>query len=1101
MGKGGNEMLKRRWLSFVIMITVVFTAFAGITVLAEQTENQNVFVINEAYFNGDGKLYVSYTSNGEVNSAVLFAATYDGSSEQTMTSCAKFDIGNKGEEVFNYFKPESGNTKLFIWDGTENIVPLSNIKTVDGSEPVGEITIDFTKLNEVPVYSKDNGQGFVDKSHTIMPESYMRQVGSTDNIKISSENGAAVTETTGSYLHYGSDKDYNYGGLIYRIDTGKPGAYHIEVEVTGTSADTWIAPTGMQASRLTSTSNWDNCGQVPRTVSAQWNENTWSYDFGTGEDFIEIDVEPSKLASESSPKTVGIKKITVTPLENNSAVDKPTIHILGDSTQKAYSFNETISSWGQTLKNYFDLSKVNVVNYSMGGRAMKSNYDEGRFDEILIRGKVGDFVFIHSAHNDETVSTNRYERGSSVKAGDLAANNENYNKWLDMYMTAIKERGMTPVLVTAMPRTGSGRYSESSEKPNGFNPDSPGNMRKKAASDSEIGLVELYSGAKAYIDSLDANEIFYIYNTYEAGETPAINAANGTSGDGTHYREAIAKQWCRIMLQSIYDQANSTNDTYKDKEIMQRLVSYMPENVQEAAKSGNWSSVFPEMASDVSAVGIIPGAVKQNKNNYYYRPNIEKALEVGLLHKDSNNNFKPTQTITVGEFARGAEKAFGLEENSLTNYNKTYAELQTRNAEMSELTVYDSSDNSAELAEGEVTINVTQPTAGGTVTVYNESEFHTATTDITSKVTANSVLGDNEYYTFKAPSEIVKKVDNNGKFALNENITTSAIEIRNNGTKQPEYVAKKDGVLTLYLMFVDHKIITCENKTDGTNSTKYINNTTVAGTTKDNKYNAVTFDVEAGKTYQIYTNGGTGRLFGIQYESNDYPQSTTSLVAKANDKIKVVALPNEYYINKSIIVDGKVIGTSKEVTFTATKDSNVTAEFTAEPPLVEDTIVASDAALTREVMGAILYDAYQKADKSIIDMYISQNGSVPSPDDPNYDPNIKYEGTPYIPLTGWGVLDDKAAINTDLYQKLKKAYNLGLIRTESGIARGSISNGTIIEPKAEVTRAKAAKSLVFCFMLTQPMGNESQLLPNGNQAALTQEIQAVNTNAPTVPIK
>ena len=87
----------------------------------------------------------------------------------------------------------------------------------------------------------------------------MRQVGATDNIKISSDNGATVTETTGSYLHYGGDKDYNYGGLIYRIDTGKPGAYHIEVEVTGTSADTWVAPTGMQASRLTSTSNWDNC--------------------------------------------------------------------------------------------------------------------------------------------------------------------------------------------------------------------------------------------------------------------------------------------------------------------------------------------------------------------------------------------------------------------------------------------------------------------------------------------------------------------------------------------------------------------------------------------------------------------------------------------------------------------------------------------------------------------------------------------------------------------------------------------------------------------------------------------------------------------------
>ena len=106
----------------------------------------------------------------------------------------------------------------------------------------------------------------------------------------------------------------------------------------------------------------------------------------------------------------------MTPLENNATGDKPTIHILGDSTQKGLQFQRNYKFVGDKhLKNYFDLNKVNVVNYSMGGRAMKSNYDEGRFDEILIRGKVGDFVFIHSAHNDETVSTDRYERGSSVK--------------------------------------------------------------------------------------------------------------------------------------------------------------------------------------------------------------------------------------------------------------------------------------------------------------------------------------------------------------------------------------------------------------------------------------------------------------------------------------------------------------------------------------------------------------------------------------------------------------------------------------------------------------------------------------------------------------
>ena len=226
----------------------------------------------------------------------------------------------------------------------------------------------------------------------------------------------------------------------------------------------------MDASRLTGTSNWDNAGEVSRTATAVWSDNVWSYDFGTGQDFIEIEIEPKSLASASSPQTVGVKKITVTPIEVKAAGDKPTIHILGDSTQKTYTFNETISAWGQTLVNYFDPEKVNVINYSMGGRAMKSNYNEGRFDEILVTGREGDFVFIHSAHNDETISTNRFSRGSGTVTDNLAVNNEMYNKWLDMYVEAIKARGMTPVLVTAMPRTGSGKYSESSTEPNGFNP-------------------------------------------------------------------------------------------------------------------------------------------------------------------------------------------------------------------------------------------------------------------------------------------------------------------------------------------------------------------------------------------------------------------------------------------------------------------------------------------------------------------------------------------------------------------------------------------------------------------------------------------------------
>ena len=771
------------------------------------------------------------------------------------------------------------------------------------------------------------------------------------------------------------------------------------------------------------------------------------------------------------------------------------------------------------LGEYFDPAKVTVINYSMGGRAMKSNYNEGRTMEPLITGKAGDFVFIHSAHNDETLSSNRFSRGSGIKNGTLTTNNASYQRWLDMYVKMIKARGMTPVLVTAMPRTGSGQYKEDKNtKPNGFNPDSPGLMREKAKSDAGVGLVDLYAGAKTYIDSLEDNEVLYIYHTYEAGETPANNNANGSEGmkhDGTHYREAAAKQWCRIMLQSIYDQSVATTDTYTDKAMMAELVNYMKAPVKEAAADSNhdWSNVFPEMASDVSAVGVVPGATKQKETNYYYRNNIEKALQIGALHKDKDNNFKPTQTITVGEFARGVEKVFGLSENSLSDYSKTYAELTASGAKQIGTASFEATsdiasvDESVEVADatGDLTVTVSQPAEGGTVTAYNETQRMVKTADVPSGLKEEQVISDNEYFKFIAPPNLVNKSDSNGKFS-NKEISTNYVEFRKSGSDQPPlktvtYEAKKTGALVIYASAAKNKSIVLENTKDGTQQTRHIDENDTVSTT--NACATLTYDVQEGETYLLYTSGGTGKLFGISYEG-EYPQSTTSLKANSGDKIRVTASAEDGYTLNSILVDGDAKATAREYTFTITANTTVSAKFDKEPELVEHTMIASDAALTREAMGAILYDAYTKANaangKWITNakIYMSQKGGALSPDDPNYDPNITYNGGTYLPLTGWGALTDTDSINTALFAKVKQAYNLGLIRTEEGIVRGNMKNGTKIQPTTEVTRAKAAKALVFCYILGQLPTDENHLIYMENQADKTvADIAAPNSAAPT----
>ncbi|MCC8098062.1 MAG: hypothetical protein LIO44_05835, partial [Eubacterium sp.] len=83
----------------------------------------------------------------------------------------------------------------------------------------------------------------------------------------------------------------------------------------------------------------------------------------------------------------------------------------------------------------------------------------------------------------------------------------------------------------------------------------------------------------------------------------------------------------------------------------------------------------------------------------------------------------------------------------------------------------------------------------------------------------------------------------------------------------------------------------------------------------------------------------------------------------------------------------------------------------------------------------------------------------------------------YYPLVGWGNLTDKEDISLEYAEDVYDVYNLGLMRSETGIERGKMVNGTLFEPKAEVTRAKAAKELWFLWVLGQTnVLEENQIL-------------------------
>src|SRR5262245_38160266 len=165
----------------------------------------------------------------------------------------------------------------------------------------------------------------------------------------------------------------------------------------------------------------------------------------------------------------------------------PTIFIAGDSTA-ARGRGEKQQGWAVPFADYFDASKVNVVNRARGGRSSRTFVTEGLWDQLLADLKAGDTVLIQFGHNDgspvaEDPSTPRQQwrfRGSVPGLGEETREIDNLltNKhevihtfgWYMRKMIAdVKAKGASPIVLSLTLRNiwrdgkierGSGRYGQ-----------------------------------------------------------------------------------------------------------------------------------------------------------------------------------------------------------------------------------------------------------------------------------------------------------------------------------------------------------------------------------------------------------------------------------------------------------------------------------------------------------------------------------------------------------------------------------------------------------------------------------------------------------------
>lgn len=645
---------------------------------------------------------------------------------------------------------------------------------------------------KAPIYSNEAGYGFVYNtcaipSRTVDPE----KIRQNDNAFVITEidkSKFALTDDNGKTIDLDKSTTHNFGGMVFRVKAPK-GAYKIDVETTSGKNDTIISVSGMQASKIDNSGFWDAAKLVPINNYAKWNGNTWSYNFVSGLEYIDVEIEPAKPDT-----TVGIKSIKLTPIpvRERKSSEKMTVFTLGDSTVKSYTFDESpMCGWGQVFDDLFD-DRIDVINYSMGGRSIKQMYTEGRLNDILLTGKSGDYVFIQSGHNDERSGTAKGTADGDTARFGRGATEEMYQTFItDIYIPAIRSRGMIPVLVTPMSRINASLTVGQSYSDSFSNRKFP-EVMKRAGLIVGVPVIDLNQRSIEYYNFLGTEGTKAVFLSLEAGETPGkTNSGSYANGhpdnkiDGTHFKEALAKQFARMIAEEMY---------YKKKEGVkdfERITGYFKDDVINALETDDWSAVYPEVCNDIVS-----------DENSYYRNQIEKLVKLGVMHQDDEGNFNPKDLITVNEYI---------------------------------------------------------------------------------------------------------------------------------------------GILCSL------------------------------------------WDIEP-------------------------------------------SLIKGYY----------------------------------------------DDVLTREVMASILYDAYTIKFGDEKPAYMTDyNGTTITPDSPNYDPNLVGEEAQYYPLAGFDSLSDIESISDEYIEKVKKAYNLGLIRTENGIQRGKMINGDSFDPKETVSREKAAKSLYFMWVLSNPVNGEN----------------------------
>ncbi len=219
----------------------------------------------------------------------------------------------------------------------------------------------------------------------------------------------------------------------------------------------------------------------------------------------------------------------------------PSVVLIGDSTVRNGRGDGEGGQWGwgDSIGNFFDPTKVNIVNRAIGGLSSRTFLTQGHWERALNLIKPGDYVIMQFGHNDSgALNDNSRARGTIKGVGEESEEIDNiltkqhevvhsYGWYLRKFIREAKAAGATSIVCSPIPRKtwANGKIARSTE--------SYGGWARQVAEQEHVGFVDLNEFIARYYDALGEAKVEPMYadkNTHTSKAGADLNAEIVTGG-------------------------------------------------------------------------------------------------------------------------------------------------------------------------------------------------------------------------------------------------------------------------------------------------------------------------------------------------------------------------------------------------------------------------------------------------------------------------------------------------------------------------------------------------------------------------------------------